>query len=223
MSPDPLSCRRERIDRFRRSRLYPVISSEFCAGRPVEMVFAAAIDGGAGVIQLREKHRDRAELLELAKICRRLADRTGALLIIDDHADVAHLSGADGVHVGQDDQAVSEIRAAYPELLIGKSTHDLSELLAAQAEADYINIGPVYPTSTKSVGYPALGLAKLQELIPQVNIPFSVMGGIKERHLAELTALGAKHIAMVTEITQAPDVEAQVRRLQELIIGSERQ
>ena len=206
-----------RIERFAAARLYPVISSEFCSGRSPLEVFTAAAEGGAKVIQIREKHWDKARICELVRACRPVADRYGVLVIVDDHADVARDAGADGVHIGQDDMSVAEVRAISPELLIGKSTHNLEELLAAQAEGtDYLNIGPIYPTQTKSVSYPAVGLEKLRELIPQVGIPFSVMGGIKARHIPELLAAGARRIAMVTEITQAPDVAAKVRELEAL-------
>ena len=212
---------RERIDRFAAARLYPVVSSEFCAGRSPLEVFAGAAEGGAKVIQLREKHWEKSRICELVRACRPIADRFGVLVIVDDYADVAAAAGADGVHIGQDDMSVAEVRAISPELLIGKSTHNLEELLAAQNEGtDYLNIGPVFATNTKSVSYPPVGLEKLRELIPHVKIPFSVMGGIKERHIGELLAAGARRIAMVTEVTQTPDVAAKVRALQELFPAS---
>ena len=208
---------RERIERFAAARLYPVVSSEFCSGRSPLEVFTAAAEGGAKVIQIREKHWDKTRIVELARACRPVADRYGVLVIVDDYADVAAAVGADGVHIGQDDMSVAQVRAISPELLIGKSTHNLEELLAAQREgADYLNIGPIFATNTKSVSYPAVGLEKLAELIPYVSIPFSVMGGIKERHIKDLLAAGARRIAMVTEVTQAPDVAAKVRSLQAL-------
>ena len=207
----------ERIKRFAAARLYPVISSEFCSGRSPLAVFTAAAEGGAKVIQIREKHWEKPRICELVRACRPVADRHGVLIIVDDYADVARDAGADGVHVGQDDMSVAEVRAISPELLIGKSTHNLEELFAAQEEGtDYLNIGPIYPTQTKSVSYPAVGLEMLRELVPFVKIPFSVMGGIKERHIRELLNAGARRIAMVTEVTQAPDVAAKVRELEAL-------
>ena len=212
---------RERIARFAAARLYPVISSEFCAGRSPFEVFSAAAAGGAKVIQIREKNWSKDRICELVRACRPAADRFGVLVIVDDHADVARDAGADGVHIGQDDMSVAEVRAVSPELLIGKSTHNLAELLAAQEEGtDYLNIGPIFATNTKSVSYPAVGLEELTKLVPQVKIPFSVMGGIKERHIKALLAAGARRIAMVTEITQAPDVTAKVRELESLFPAS---
>ena len=212
--------RRERTERFIRSRLYPVISSEFCAGRSPEEVFYAAAAGGAAVIQIREKNMEKSRLCDLVRECRRIADRFGVLLIVDDHADVAAEAGADGVHVGQDDLSVAEVRAISPELLVGRSTHNLPELLAAQREgADYLNIGPIFATGTKNVSYLPVGLEALSGLIPRVTIPFSVMGGIKREHVVPLLKLGVRHIAMVTEVTQAPEIEKRVRELEALFIS----
>jgi thiamine-phosphate pyrophosphorylase len=97
-------------------------------------------------------------------------------------------------------------------MLFGVSTHNADEIVKAQADGcGYLNIGPMYPTRTKSVACGALGLEKIEDLKTLVSCPFSVMGGIKEHHLAALSGKGFKHIAMVTEITQAADVEAKVR------------
>ncbi|MPN37991.1 Thiamine-phosphate synthase [bioreactor metagenome] len=197
--------------------LYPVISSEFCAGRDPLAVLRAVGAGGAKLFQLREKHRSDRELYDLARAAREIADEYGMLFILDDRADIALAAGADGVHLGQDDLPVAAAKQLAPELIVGSSTHNLEEALAAeQSGADYLNIGPIYPTRTKSVACGALGVAAIGRIAPQLHIPFTVMGGIKMRHIAELRAAGARRIAMVTEITQAPDVTAAVRRLREL-------
>ena len=204
----------ERLAAFEACSLYPVVSSEFCAGRSVTEVVAAIASGGAKIVQLREKHRSDADLFALARACRKITEAAGMLLIIDDRLDIALASGADGVHLGQEDLPVAEARKLAPELLIGSSTHNSSEVAAAQAAGTgYLNIGPIYPTNTKSVSCGALGVDMLKQLAPLVKCPFSVMGGIKARHLPELCRCGAKHIAMVTEITTAPDIAGKVREL----------
>ena len=204
----------QRQDRMRRIDLYPVISSEFTNGRPVTEVLKAIADGGARIVQLREKNCTERELYKLAEAYRRITAQYDMLLIVDDHLDIALAVGADGVHLGQDDLPIPVGRRIAPDLLLGSSTHNLAEAQAALADdAGYINIGPVFPTQTKNVSYPPVGLEQLQQIIPHVKIPFSVMGGIKERHLAELIAAGATRIAMVTEITQAPDITAKVKQL----------
>ncbi|MBQ9788225.1 MAG: thiamine phosphate synthase [Lentisphaeria bacterium] len=191
--------------------IYPVISSEFCRGRKVEEVFLSIAEGGAKMVQIREKNRLKKEIFEIACKCRQIADSYGMLLIINDHVDVALAVGADGVHLGQDDLPLVEARRIAPELILGHSTHNAAEAIYADANgADYLNIGPIYPTKTKSLSYESLGIAEIDRISPMLHIPFTVMGGIKERHLAELIAHGAKHIAMVTEITEADDITRKV-------------
>ena len=208
----------ERIARFREVDLYPVVSSEFTLGRAVPEVIEAIGRGGAKIVQLREKHRADRELFELAGICREITARYGMLLIIDDRPDVALACGADGVHVGQDDLPVAEVRRFAPDLLVGCSTHDPEEAAAALRDGTgYFNIGPIYPTQTKSVACGAVGIGMIGRIAPLAGeVPFSVMGGIKSRHIPELLAAGARHIAMVTEITAAPDIAAKVRELRAL-------
>ena len=207
-----------RLEAFRNADLYPVISSEFCAGRDPFEIFCAVAEGGAKVVQIREKNWNKGAIHRLACQCREVANSFGVLIIIDDHVDVALSAHADGVHLGQEDLPVREARRIAPELLVGSSTHNLAEIEEAQrAGTGYLNIGPIFATQTKTVGMPPLGTDFLKELMPHVTVPFSVMGGIKARHIAELSALGARHIAMVTEITQAPDPAEKVRELRKLI------
>lgn len=194
--------------------LYPVISSEFTNGRPVLEILRGVAAGGARIVQLREKNLALGAFYELATAARAIANEHRMLLLIDDHLDIALLSGADGVHLGQEDLPLRPVLESAPELLIGSSTHNLTEALAAEtAGVGYLNIGPIYPTRTKSVPCGAVGLEMLKEVSRRIHTPFSVMGGIKERHLPELLAAGARHIAMVTEITQAPDVAARTSEL----------
>ncbi len=206
--------RSERGAVFRSADLYLVISSEFCLDRPVPEIFEAAAAGGIRIIQLREKLKGAKYLYELACICRPIANRYGVLLMIDDCVDVALAANADGVHLGQDDLPVPAARSVAPDLWIGNSTHNLAEALAArEAGADCINIGPIYPTATKSLPMAALGVAAIGAIAPRIGLPFSVMGGVKKHRFGELIGAGARVLAMVTEITQAADVEAKVREL----------
>ena len=198
--------------------VYPVITGEFCAGRQPCAVAKAVLAGGAKIIQLREKEMADAPFFELASAFRQLTRQYGALLIIDDRVDIALAIGADGVHLGQDDMPPLAAREIAPELLIGLSTHNESEMLAAQElDLGYINIGPIYPTKTKKLSYPAVGVAELAHLIPKIKVPFSVMGGIKLQHLAELHSLGVKHVAAVSAFTQADDPAGAVRKWQQYL------
>ena len=204
----------ERIDAFRRTDVYPVVTSEFCAGRPPAEVAASLLAGGARILQIREKAMPDRPFLELLRQVRELTWDCGALLIVDDRVDAALIAQADGVHLGQDDLPLPDARRIAPELLIGVSTHNADEIRRAQDEGcSYLNIGPIFPTSTKQLtGIRFLGLDELKSLVPLVHVPFSVMGGIKDSHLAELKAAGAGRVAAVTAFTQAPDPGAEVAK-----------
>ncbi len=213
----------ERIEIFKSSDIYPVVSSEFCNGRDVCDVVAAVASGGAKIVQIREKNLSDCAMFELVQKCKRITDRYPMLLIVDDRLDIAVAAGADGVHLGQEDFPLSEARKLAPQMCFGVSTHNACEIEKALADGcSYLNIGPMFPTNTKSVACGALGLELIEELKKLVTCPFSVMGGIKEHHLELLCSKGFCHIAMVTEITQAPDVESRVKHLRKIMLNHRR-
>jgi len=136
------------------------------------------------------------------------------LLIINDRVDVALAVGADGVHLGQEDFPVPAARKIAPELLIGASSHDLEEALRAQEEgADYVNIGPIFPTGTKEGIEHFLGPEAITEISPKLDIPFSVMGGSRNPTSARYWPPVREKWRSVTAITQAPDIAEAVRTL----------
>ena len=203
----------ERVEAFRRTDVYPVITTDFCAGRhPIE-VARSILEGGATIVQMREKSMPDGDFMELLRQARQLTREYGALLIVDDRVDAALASEADGVHLGQEDFPVEDARRLGPELLIGVSTHNPEEIRKAHAEGcSYLNIGPIFPTQTKQLACTFLGLENLRTFSREVTVPFSVMGGIKYDHLPELMACGALHIAAVTAFTQAENPAAEVAR-----------
>ena len=204
---------KERVEAFKKASVYPVVTTDFCARRNPLDVVRSILEGGAKVVQVREKTMCDRDYLNLLKEARKLTDDFGALLIADDRLDAALLADADGVHLGQDDLPCAEARKIAPQLFIGVSTHNRDELLAAQRDGcSYLNIGPIFPTGTKSLPMNPLGLETLSELAPQVKVPFSVMGGIKFSHLKTLRSHGCLHIAAVTAFTQAENPAAEVRR-----------
>ncbi len=208
-----------RMDQFKSIDIYPVISSEFTLDRDVISVLKAIAEGGAKIVQLREKNKSKREILELAGKYREITAEFGMLLIINDHVDIALIVGADGVHLGQDDLPVEDARSIAPDLILGCSTHNFEEIADAEAVgASYINIGPIYPTGTKQVNCDALGTEYLSRAAKKTFLPFTVMGGIKERHIPDLKAAGASRIAMVTEITQAEDITRRVKELRKRIL-----
>ena len=211
----------ERVELFKKSDLYPVVSSEFCNGRKVCEVVAQIASGGAKIVQIREKNLPDAAVLELVKMCKIITERFELLLIVDDRLDIAMAAGADGVHLGQDDFPLEEAKKLAPEMLFGISTHNEMEIRKALADGcSYLNIGPMFPTNTKSVACGALGLEQIEHLKQQVTCPFSVMGGIKEHHLEMLVSKGFFHIAMVTEITMAAHVKEKVQSLRKTMLSA---
>ena len=207
----------QRLKKLREADLYAVITDEFTAGRGSLRVLEEAADAGIRIVQLREKSLSGKALYQRAEAFRRICDRYGILMIMNDHLDIALMCGADGVHLGQDDLPLAPAVQLAPELLIGRSTHSREQALEAQAEgAAYINLGPIFPTQTKNTPVHPLGLEIIRETRKDLHIPFSVMGGIKAHHIPELLQEGAHLIAMVTEISQAPDIGKRVRELRAL-------
>ena len=149
---------------------------------------------------------------------REITARAGVLLIINDHLDVALGVEADGVHLGQEDLPVPVARRLALELLIGVSTHSLKQALQAQKDgADYVNIGPIFPTDTKEGVEGSLGPEAITKISPRLDVDFTVMGGINELNMDEVLAKGARRVAMVTAITRAADIAAKVQSLKKKI------
>ena len=211
--------REARSQMFQQVDVYPVTCEELSEGRSNLEVLEAVIRGGAKIIQLREKEYQKKDLYYLALKFREMTAKDGVLLIINDHVDIALGVEADGVHLGQEDLPVQVARKLAPELLIGASTHSLEQALQAEEDgADYINIGPIFSTTTKEGVGRSLGPAAIREISPQIKVPFTVMGGITEENIDEVLAQGARRVAMVTTITGATDIAAKVRSLREKII-----
>jgi thiamine-phosphate pyrophosphorylase len=204
--------------RFAVAGLYLVTSEPLSAGRTTIAVVEAALEAGVRLIQLREKEMPVRRFAELAVRVRELTLACGALLIVNDRLDVAMSVNADGVHLGQDDFPIPAARRLAPDLILGASTHSIAEALKAQEEgASYVNIGPLFPTNTKNWRGRFLGFEGLREISAVVRIPFTVMGGIKREHGPGLVAAGARTIAVVTEVTAAPDVKAAAREILDVL------
>ncbi len=210
--------RKERLVKLKAIDIYPVTCQKLSEGRTNLEVLAAVLAGGAKIIQLREKHWDKKDLYELAIKFRELTRSHDALLIINDHVDVALAAGADGVHLGQEDLPIRAARKIAPELIIGASSHNLMEALKTEQDgADYVNIGPIFPTKTKENTGPFLGPGAISEIGPQLTVPFTTMGGINPDNIVRVLEAGARRVAMITGITRAADIADRVRRLRKTI------
>jgi len=211
---------KERLKAFKKIDIYPVTCQELSEGRSNLEVLEALLAGGAKIIQLREKDWDKKEIFELALEFRKRTLAQKAILIINDHLDIALAAEADGVHLGQDDLPISAARKIAPDILLGASSHSLEEALKAEKDgADYVNIGPIFPTKTKKKLTRFLGPGAIAEISPKLGIPFTVMGGINQDNIKDVLEKGAKRIAMVTGITRATDIAAKVCELREIILS----
>ena len=208
---------RERLALFDQTDLYVVITEALCAGRSALEVLTKILTAGVRLVQLREKDLPGREHFERALMFRHETAAVGALLIVNDRLDVALAAGADGVHLGQDDLPVDAARRIAPGLLIGASTHSLEEALAAQeAGASYVNIGPIFATQTKETATP-LGPEMIDQIAPRLRIPWTTMGGIKASNIDQVVSRGARHPAVITAVTAAPDPRAAARELRNII------
>ncbi|MFA5165371.1 MAG: thiamine phosphate synthase [Candidatus Omnitrophota bacterium] len=197
-------------------RLYVIIDSRSANGRDLAEVASEAVEGGADIIQLREKEMPAREIVALGRAIRKAVDGTGALFIINDRPDIAAASGADGVHLGQDDLPQEEARAIIGKgKVIGVSTHSLEQALAAEkAGADYIGVGPVFATPTKP-DYIPVGTGLIREVSKKVKIPFVAIGGIDTGNVGQVLDAGARRIAVVRAVCGAGDVRNAARSLKE--------
>lgn len=175
----------------------------------VEDFVRDVLDAGVRVVQLREKDKDRAR--KIGRRIRSMVKKKGALLIINDWVDVAKEIDADGVHLGQGDTPIREARVILgDDKIIGKSTHSLKEALEAQREgADYVGIGPIYPTSTKD--YKPIGVDVIKQLKGKLKIPFVAIGGINKDNIDEVVQAGATNVAMISALTEAADLKETVK------------
>jgi thiamine-phosphate pyrophosphorylase len=159
-----------------------------------------ACAGGARIVQYRDKDAPAAQRLEKALQIRSVTRECGTLFIVNDQLDIALLSEADGVHLGQDDLPPTEARRITPPgFIIGVSTHSLEQARAAERQgADYIGIGPVFATPTKE-NYPSIGLETLRQVAATVTIPLVAIGGINLGNMTEVKGAGVRNVAMVRE------------------------
>jgi len=157
-----------------------------------------ACEGGAKIIQFREKAGSRREILSLAQKINAICRAKGALFVVNDYLDIALIVGAHGVHLGQDDIPIREARRITPEgFIIGCSTHSLGQALAAEeSSADYIGIGPVFANPTK-LDYPPIGLEVVRSVVERVKIPAVALGGINLENIQQVIETGIANIAMV--------------------------
>lgn len=184
-------------------------------GKPCSESFfqaiAVAIDGGIQLIQYRDKSGERGRIYEYAERLRELTAQSKVKLIINDELDIAMAVGADGVHLGQDDFPVAPARALLGEqAIIGLSTHNISEALAAKKEpVDYIGFGPIFSTETLQSDRLPLGIEAISKLCKKVNLPVYAIGGIQQSHVQAILNAGATGVAVASALVGASKLDLQ--------------
>ncbi len=202
-------------DFLHRIRLYVLVSSSIATKSVIETT-RLVIDGGADAIQLREKIISDREFITLAEEVRDITINNGTLLIINDRVHIAREINADGVHLGQHDMSILEAREIIGnKKIIGISTHSATQAKQAQKDgADYIAIGPIYPTSTKDYE-PSVGIEIIKQISEVVNIPIIAIGAITLDNLDEVLKAGASRIAVCSAIIGSKDIYASTGQFKE--------
>lgn len=197
-------------------RLYVILDRAAAGSRELTALATQVIRGGADIIQLRDKTASTRQLLEETKRLLSITRRAGIPLILNDRVDVARAAEVDGVHLGQDDLPIHEARAILgDESIIGKSTHSLEQARVAMREgADYLAVGPVFPTPTKP-DYPSVGVALVSRVSALVDRPFVCIGGIDETNVNNVLEAGGRCVAVVRAVCASRDPEAAARMLKQ--------
>ena len=194
--------------------LYAVTDRAWIGTQTLYQQVEAALKGGATCVQLREKELDEAAFLQEAKELCALCRRYGVPFIVNDNVDVAQACGADGVHVGQEDMKAGEVRRRVGEdMILGVSVHTVEEARRAVRDgADYLGLGAVFPTSTKTDAY-QMSNETLRDICGAVEIPVVAIGGLNRDNILRLSGSGVDGVSLVSAIFGAEDIEAACREL----------
>jgi len=196
-------------------RLYAIVDPARAGARPTALVATELLRAGVRLIQLRDKHASSRQLYATCLELKELLRDSGCRLIVNDRADVARATDADGVHLGQDDLPVEMARRVLaPDRLIGCSTHSLGQVVEADhTTADYIAFGPIFPTASKENPAPVVGLEGLREARRVTRKPLVAIGGITQHNALEVLAAGADSVAMIGDLLNAPDIRGRAREI----------
>lgn len=199
-------------------RLYAVTDRSWLRGQTLLKQVEQALVGGATLVQLREKELDEDAFLREAVDMAKLCHRYGVPLLINDNVEIARRSGADGVHVGQDDMEAASVRSILgSDMIVGVTAKTVEQALRAQeAGADYLGSGAVFGSSTKLNAKP-MTKELLKSICNAVSIPVVAIGGINRNNILELSGADIAGVAVVSGIFAAEDIEAECRQLRSLV------
>jgi thiamine-phosphate pyrophosphorylase len=190
-------------------QLYVIADRRICGYRDIEEVVGQAIEGGAQMIQYRDKDSGDAGFLSIASKLKAVCKERGVPFIINDRADIAREVNADGVHLGQKDLSINEARKILgPAGIIGKSAGTIHQARKAEEEgADYLGIGPIFDTLSKEIAEP-IGLSIVPEARDSLKIPFYLIGGITKDNLDQIIEAEATRIAVISAVVLSDDVKS---------------
>jgi thiamine-phosphate pyrophosphorylase len=199
--------------------VYLITDLALCGARGVLETVEAAIAGGATMVQLRDPEAKTRALVEEARAIHALTRPAGVPFIVNDRIDVALAAGADGVHVGQADMTVADVRALIgPKPILGLSITSEADLDVSDFRGvDYLGVGPVFQTSTKPDAAPPINVGGLEAIVARTQVPIVAIGGLHAGNAADAIAAGAQGIAVVSAICSAPDAEAASQELVEIV------
>ena len=209
--------RRQQADKIR--GLYVIIDPEVTGGREPMEIARAAVRGGAAMLQLRDKLRDKGQILPLATSLQQLCEENGVLLIVNDHVDLAATVVSGGVHVGQTDMPVAEVRKLLaPHQVLGRSNREIDLLIESQEMgADHVAFGAIYASTTKGGGRGPQGVEPLVRARAATSVPLVAIGGINAENVAPVVEAGADAICVTAAVGSAPEPEAAASQLVEAI------
>jgi thiamine-phosphate pyrophosphorylase len=198
--------------------LYGIIDLGYVRPEDAPYILEKLISGGIDMVQLRGKNYSIDELSLFAEKLLQITTRAEIPLMANDHAQIARRVDVQGVHLGQDDESIQAVRAQVERsLIVGKSTHSVKQAMAAEREgADYIGLGPIFPTPTKP-DYSPIGASQIDEVRKRVSLPIFCIGGIKLENLKQVLAAGAKRVVIVSGLLQANDIVGYTRACKKLI------
>jgi len=195
------------------SFVYLILNEGLSGGKTNYQVCQEALEAGVRIIQYREKDKDKGDQERECVDLLKLIKSYGGQLIINDHIDIALAIGAHGVHLGQEDMSIAAAKRIGPNLLVGRSTHTIDQARQAQAEgADYIGVGPIFKTTTKLNVEASEGMAFLDQVAREIEIPYVAIGGIKTQDVQAICKKGAK-AAMISEIVASEDIGSKIHEI----------
>lgn len=209
------------IERLRRDPIYVIMGEELSLGRKNAEMAELLVDAGVHIIQYREKHKSYQEKYAECMAIRTITEENDITFIVNDEPELAVACRADGIHVGQKDMPVGEVRQLVgPDMVIGLSTNTIEELKKAAAEgnADYVGLGPVFPTHSKNDANEVLTKATIKFAMQDYPLPVIAIGGINRSNLGALQHMGFRSFAMISAIVSQRNVSQAVGELRQVLV-----